>query len=104
MHKFRPLYVEWTLEFTTNVEDLRVNGQICKGAVHYKDRRVCIDKNLSKVDMYKVIRHELTHVVLYETQLDLNRNYTEEDLCELMAKYGAFIISETNEIMDKYKE
>jgi len=83
---------EWRLELTENKEELQVNGRFCKGAIHYRDSKIFIYTETSFKDRTRILLHELTHAVLYETQIELKEFYTEEDMCELMAKYGQYII------------
>ena len=99
MKKFSLLLYEWTFMLTEDKSNLTVNGELCKGSVHYSSREIFADRNLSLEDLYKVVRHELTHAVLYETQIDLKRQYTEEDVCEVMAKFGEFIVNKAAEII-----
>lgn len=99
--KIKLLLYEWEIVYTVNKQDLNVDGKECKGCVHYSERRIYVHKNLSLEDKFKVLRHELTHAVLYETQIELKEYYTEEDMCELMSKYGAFIVEKTNELLNE---
>lgn len=99
--KIKTLLGEWEVKLTDDPEKLRVNGTVGKGAVHYKERKVYVDSRINLPDRAKVLRHEFTHVTLYETQLDLNMEYEEEDLCELIAKYGEYIVELTRDILKK---
>ena len=101
MHKFKLILYEWNICITDDLEKLLVNGTVCSGAVHYKDREIYLNSNLDEVDLYKAVRHELTHAVLYETQVNLQHSYSEEDLCELIAKWGAFIVKLAEELVNK---
>lgn len=101
MYKFKLILYEWGICVTDDLEKLLVNGTICSGSVHYKDREIYLNSNLDEVDLYKTIRHELTHAVLYETQLNLQHSYSEEDLCELLAKWGEFIVNLAKDIINK---
>lgn len=97
--KIKLFLYEWEVLCTVSKQELEVNGKECKGCVHYSDRKIYVYKNLSLEDKFKVLRHELTHAVLYETQIELKEHYTEEDMCELMAKYGPFIVEKANELL-----
>ena len=100
MYKFKLFLYNWSIGKTQDKSKLMVDRKVCSGAVHYKDREIFVDDGLGPVDLYKVVRHELTHAVLYETQLNLNVQYSEEDMCELMAKYGSFIVKLSEEIIE----
>lgn len=99
MFEFKLLLSKWKICRTDEREKLLVDGKLCKGSIHYRAREIYISDDIFNDDLGKVIRHELSHAVLYETQLNLNTTYSEEDLCEFMAKYGEFITSKTNEII-----
>lgn len=101
MYKFKLILYDWGICVTDDLEKLLVNGTVCSGAVHYKDREIYLNSNLDKVDICKAIKHELTHAVLYETQINLQHSYNEEDLCELMAKWGEFIVKLSGDIVKK---
>ena len=88
---FRLVVGVWNIEITDENEKLLVNNKRCSGAIRYKERTIYIDSELNENDLGKVIRHELTHAVLYETQIELKEHYTEEDVCEFMAKYGEIV-------------
>lgn len=99
MYKFKLILYKWQVGITDDKEKLRVNGTVCSGAVHYRDREIYLNSNLVGADLYKTIRHELTHAVLYETQVNLQQSYCEEDLCELMAKWGEFIVKLAEDVV-----
>lgn len=98
--KITTLLDEWELEYTEDTEKLTVKGVLGQGSVHYRQRKIYIDERLNLQDREKVIRHELTHVVLYETQIRLVDSYSEEDICEFMAKFGRYINTLVNNIID----
>ena len=89
---FKLLLGIWNLEITDDAEKLLVNNKKCGGSIVYKERTIYIDSSLTN-DFQRVLLHELTHAVLYETQLQLSNSYTEEDMCEFVGKYGGLIWS-----------
>ena len=93
----------WTVILTTSPKDLVVNNQKCKGSILYKDSVIFLDSNTSEKDRKRILRHELSHAWLYETQISLRDNYNEEDLCEFMAIYGSLIEEMANDILAKLK-
>lgn len=78
------------------------NGHICKGVTSYKNRTIFIDPRMPKESFLRVLRHELGHTYLYETQININDNFTEEDVCEFIAIYGDKIVSKARSIYKKY--
>lgn len=99
--KFNLILYSWNITLTDDIESLTAGGKVCSGTIHYSTQDIYIDKALSLIDKYKTIRHELTHAIIYETQINTDVTYTEEDICEFVAKYGAFINSKTEEIIEK---
>ena len=89
----------WKVILTKDKKALRVNGKVCAGATHYKEQAIYIDKGLKLSQTIRVLIHELTHVVIYKTQVNPSELYTEEDVCEVMALYGGYIISKAQEII-----
>lgn len=100
MKKFEIFGNVWSIEITENKDDLIVEGKFCKGAIHYKDSRIFIYFDTSDKDRKRLLLHELSHAVLYETQIELKEKYTEEDLCEFVAKYGLYIIELYNNLIE----
>ena len=90
----------WKVELTDKDENLTVKGKRCKGCTVYKNNTIYIDKAISQENQLYVLRHEMTHVVIYETQIELKEVYSEECLCEMVAMYGEFIINKSKELMD----
>lgn len=88
----------WNVILTKDKKALRVNGKVCAGATHYREQTIYIDKGLKLSQTIRVLIHELTHVVIYLTQVSPKDIYTEEDVCEVMALYGGYIIGKAQEI------
>ena len=97
----------WNIVITNNKKDLINNeGHLCKGIVKYKDNIIYIDEEIleRKNDLYHLLKHELTHIFLYETQIELKETYSEENLCELVALYSDDIIRKARLILRKLKK
>lgn len=97
--KFKINNTEWTIEevdeATTNNE-MKSDGTL--GVTIYKSQRIMLLKN--QANIIKTLKHELTHVWLYEyghAQND-NTTYDYEDICELVACSNDFI----NEVVNEY--
>lgn len=93
MKEFRIYDNLWKVTLTDNKEDLIVDGKFCKGAIHYKESCIYIYSDTSMKDRTRILLHELTHAILYDTQVELKTVYTEEDLCEFTAKYSMLVHS-----------
>lgn len=93
---------KWNVVMTDSAEELRDrNGHICKGTTSYKNRKIYLDFRVSREDLLHIIKHELTHIYIYETQIELKERYSEEDICEFVAIYGARIINKANSILKR---
>lgn len=95
---FKLLLGIWNLEITDDAKKLLVNNKKCGGSIVYKERTIYIDSSLTN-DFQRVLMHELTHAILYETQLQLSDSYSEEDMCEFVGKYGKLICDIYDEIV-----
>lgn len=83
----------WVIEEVSGLDStLLVDGKRCRGATHFYNRKIYIDKNLEATDKKQVLLHELAHAILYDTQLELKDEYSEENLCEFIALYGETIL------------
>lgn len=93
---------DWTIVITDNKRELTdKSGHICKGTVSYRESKIFIDESVSKENVAHILRHELTHIYIYETQLTMKETYTEEELCEFFAIYGTKIVTKVNSIMKR---
>ena len=68
------------------------------GVTIYKTQKVMLLKD--QANIIKTLKHELTHVWLYEYGLNQNedKTFSYEDVCEVVASSNDFI----NEIVDEY--
>ena len=86
--------LEWEMTQVC-AEDSRLrlsNGDLCIGTTREYTLCIAIDKDLPKDVFLQTVRHELTHAFLISTQLvDKKENFTDEEICEFVAKYGAQI-------------
>jgi len=73
------------------------------GFTEFVNSTIYIDKELDGVPLSKVLRHELTHVYLWETGQQ-NRMCNEEEICEIMSVAAPEICRVTNEIILRLKE
>ena len=92
----------WDIVFTSDNKNLiDRNGHICKGLVSYKEKIIYVDRNVPREDIKHILKHELTHIYLYKTQLYVKETFSEEDICEFVAIYGSKIHNKVNNIMKR---
>lgn len=85
-------------EDKTPDDDTRIHG-----ITEFITSTIYIDKELDGFPLTKTLRHELTHVFLWETGQQ-NRVYNEEELCEVMSIAAPEVCRVTDEIMLRLKE
>lgn len=91
----------WTIE---KVDEATINNEMKSdgtlGVTIYKIQKIMLLKD--QANIIKTLKHELTHVWLYEyghNQND-NKTFTYEDVCEIVASLHDFI----SEVVEQYKE
>ena len=70
----------------------------------YITQTVYIDKELDGFLLSKVLRHELTHIYLWETGQQARENYNEEEICDILSVAAPIICKTTDEIILRLKE
>lgn len=74
-------------------------GYYTHGFTCYSENTIYINKTSPEKE--RTLKHELTHVWLYMYgHCQDNRQFTNEDVCEIVASSNAFI----NQILEKYKK
>lgn len=96
--KFKINNTEWTIEekdeATINNE---VKGEGTLGLTIYKTQKIMLLKD--QANIIKTLKHELTHVWLYEYGHNQSeKEFNNEDVCEIVASINDFI----NEIVNQY--
>ena len=73
------------------------------GITEYRTQTIYIDKDLDGFLLGKALRHELTHIYLWETgQQDTIKN--EEETCDFISVAAPIITKAADEIMLRLKE
>lgn len=85
-------------ENRTPEEGARING-----LTEYTNLTIYIDKDLDGFLLNKTLRHELTHIYLWETGQQ-DRIMNEEEICDFMSVAAPAICKTTDEIMLRLKE
>lgn len=97
--KFKINNTDWTIE---NVDEATINNEMkCEetlGVTIYKIQKIMLLKD--QANIIKTLKHELTHVWLYEYGHNQNddKTFSYEDVCEIVASINDFI----NEIVQAY--
>ena len=98
--KFKINNTEWTIE---EVDEATINNEVNDdeplGVTIYKIQKIMLLKN--QANIIKTLKHELTHVWLYEYGHNQNddKTFSYEDVCEVVASSNDFI----NEIVERYQ-
>lgn len=74
-------------------------GERPLGLTMYFEDAIYIVNDLSRSEILRVLRHELTHAVIHETQLTEGACYDEEAVCELMARFAPLVCELADEVM-----
>ena len=89
--------------YETDVIDIAEDDRGTFGLTVFADNIIYIQRLKNKNQMLRSLKHELTHVWLYEfghNQHDDNKTFNYEDVCEIVACSNDWI----NEIVDNYKK
>lgn len=99
--RFKINNTEWIIE---EVDEATINNEMkadgTLGVTIYKTQKIMLLKD--QVNIIKTLKHELTHVWMYEYGHNQNddKTFSYEDVCEVVASSNDFI----NEIVRQYKE
>jgi len=97
--KFKINNTEWTIE---EVDEATINNEMKSdgtlGVTIYRTQTIMLLKDQANIT--KTLKHELTHVWLYEYGHNQNddKTFSYEDVCEVVASSNDFI----NEIVNQY--
>jgi hypothetical protein len=97
--KFKINNTEWTIE---EVDEATINNEMKSdgtlGVTIYRTQKIMLLKD--QANIIKTLKHELTHVWMYEYGHNQNddKTFSYEDVCEIVASSNDFI----NEIVKQY--
>lgn len=98
-----PIDKKWAVyEVPADDPKLMFKGIPAWGLTYYKSKEIYIDKELTKDHKIEVIRHEITHAVIFETQFIESKKYSEEDICDLVGVYGKIICELADKVYNKF--
>lgn len=95
---------KWTIKLVSTDEIIKLNdrNEGTLGLTIYREQIVYIDKE--QVNMIKTLKHELSHVWLYEYGHSYKKNgICEEECCEIIASSNNFINSVTEAFISENK-
>lgn len=99
--KFKINNTEWLIE---EVDEATINNEMKSdgtlGVTIYRTQTIMLLKD--QANIIKTLKHELTHVWLYEYGHNQNddKTFSYEDVCEIVASSNDFI----NEVVNKYSK
>lgn len=97
--KFKINNAEWKIEEVEKDKMTCESSEWTQGLTIYLEQKILLLKGQPNIK--RTLKHELTHVWLYEyghNQHNENKKYDYEDVCEIVASSNDFI----NEIVEKY--
>lgn len=97
-----PTEKTWTVyEVPPTDPNLKTGDSSNWGLTYFKDKDIYIDGDLKPEHKIEVLRHEITHAVIFETQFTEVKKYTEEDVCDLVGTYGKIICELADKVMNE---
>lgn len=78
--------------------ELYVDGNTCRGTTWFGQQQIFLSADLNADSAKVVIIHELTHAFLWSTQMRIPDTFTEEEICDFVARWGSEIISTAREV------
>lgn len=94
---------EWVIRLVSSDDaKLIVDGEKSWGATYFKSRIIYIDQSLDCTTRGEVLRHEITHAVIYETQFTQKHKYSEEDICDFVGMYGTIIHKLAHDVFEQW--
>lgn len=84
----------WKLEFVNPNDEVLINdeGIYTLGVTDNNVKTVYINNRLNSYMYRKVLSHEITHVVIFESGINFDRD-TEEIIADFIASYGTDVIN-----------
>lgn len=95
--------IEWEVYLVPQGSEGLLTGEKTNwGTTHFKSKKIYVDNSLNNKDIYEVLVHELTHAILFETQIKKVKKFNEEDVCEMMGMYGKVIIDLAEDVLGQW--
>lgn len=84
--------------------ELFVNGETVQGACWCGHSKIFLSDELDEPSLRRTLIHELTHAVLYMSQLEVSETFTEEQICNFVAIYGKMVVNTADYILEKTRD
>lgn len=97
--KFKINNTEWTIEEVEKDKMTCESSEWTQGLTVFLEQKILLLKGQPNIE--RTLKHELTHVWLYEyghNQHNENKKYDYEDVCEIVASSNDFV----NEVVEQY--
>lgn len=99
MQTFKILDKTWELHQVSPTDKNPMTTEYHLGMCFMNLRQIYINKDLPIEVKWEVLAHELTHAFLDTTQLTEKEEFTEEELCEFVAKFSGSIMRLSYELV-----
>ncbi len=97
--------LKWQVDFLDGDDDRLVLDDVkCLGITVFSDYQIYIKDNMSKEALKQTVLHELAHAFLfsYGIHLPIDKNETEEAVCDFIGVYSPKINKAANKILEFY--
>ena len=93
----------WEISIVPSMNpELLVNDVTCRGTTWCGQQKIFLSADLTKESARSVIAHELAHAFLWSTQMRVPETFTEEEVCEFIARWGYRIQEMTEEVYAEF--
>ena len=90
---------KWMVKIVDSHHEGLVAGTgVCRGCTWCGKQTIYLSNELEESTALKVITHELVHATLVATQMSVPEEFSEEQVADFFALYGAQIIGAANEL------
>lgn len=90
---------KWVVKIVdSHHEGLVVDTSVCRGCTWCGKQTIYLSNELDESNALRVITHELVHATLAATQMSIPEEFSEEQVADFFALYGAQIIGVANEL------
>ena len=84
------------INWTVHTED---TGNTSIGLTDYRSLDITVEASLPYEAMYRTLKHELTHAIIYSYGLDQIGKFNQEVVCDFMANYSDMLNSLTQNVL-----
>lgn len=84
------------INWTVHTED---TGNTNIGLTDYRSLDIAVEASLPYEVMYRTLKHELTHAIIYSYGLDQIGKFNQEVVCDFMANYSDMLNRLTQDVL-----